>query len=314
MGIFNKLFGGDAGIEEAMYETYSKLKFMHPNLEEHEILALVLHHRFHKLQPDIALMIAVLFPRINILTEFVRAVENSGGPRYLKDFLESSTTSEERRNALNYIQKIAVNKFQPKPIYTQPNLKEKIIEDIVDTSAEVLGDKFTNKLKFTHDERNWPLASLSDDLQNTVANIYYRFFKLYAGNLAELENIEATIKVNSITIELQKDRWESQLEGIITLYFKLFPNKIVAEYAAINHALEWLEKEHQGLTSTLTTITDDILIAIFKYKIDINDAFNRPAASTVAECNMRKDEPSDEIPNLMHYFKYTWGYNSVNPY
>lgn len=312
MGFLNKLFGGDAGIFEAMYETYSKLKNMHPNLEEHEILALVLHHRFKKLQPEIGLLIAVLFPRIDILTEWVVGLEKTGGPKYLDAYLARTTNLDEREKALDYIQKKALQKVTPKfeSINTDPKNVE-VSEDIVDGSAEVLWDRFIDRLNYSFEEDSKPLTHLSAELRNTVANIYYRFFKFCTENKSGCENIEEIIEEKKRAIERQIDSWESTLEAIITLTSKSFSNKIIADYAAINHSLEWLAGVHGKMPTELFKLSDDLLIAVFKYKI--NDAYSRTGASLVAECKMREDE-SDEIPNLMHYFEYSWGCHFDSPY
>jgi hypothetical protein len=88
MGFFTKLFGGDAGIREAMHETYNKVKSKYPpNTEEYEILALVLHARFRSLTPEIAMVISIIFPTIEELTEWVIGLENYGGPRNLDEYL-----------------------------------------------------------------------------------------------------------------------------------------------------------------------------------------------------------------------------------
>ena len=78
MGVFRKLFGGDEGIREVMEETYFKLRYQHPGLKEHEVLALVLHHRFRVLPPEVALTVSALFPTRDELTEWVIGLENSG--------------------------------------------------------------------------------------------------------------------------------------------------------------------------------------------------------------------------------------------
>ena len=313
MGFLNKLFGGDAGICEAMYETYSKLKVMHPNLEEYEILALVLHHRFKKLKPEIGLLIAVLSPRINILTEWVVGLEKTGGPKYLDEYLAITSTLDERERALNYIQKKALQKVTPK--FESKNTRPKnveVSEDIVDRSAKVLWDRFIDRLNDSFDEDSKPLDHLSVELRNTVANIYYRFFKFCTENQSDCENLEELIEENKKVIERQIDSWESSLRAIITLTSRSFSNTIIADYVAINHSLEWLAEMHGEMFPEIFKISDDFLIAVFKYKI--NDAYSRTGASLVAECKMREEDESDEIPNLMHYFEYSWGCHFDSPY
>jgi hypothetical protein len=111
MGFFTKLFGGDAGIREAMHETYNKVKSKYPpNTEEYEILALVLHARFRSLTADKAMLISVICPTIEELTEWVIGLENHGGPRNFDEFLAFTTTYEQRERALNYLQEKAREK------------------------------------------------------------------------------------------------------------------------------------------------------------------------------------------------------------
>jgi len=218
MGIFRKLFGGDAGIREAMYETYSKVKSMHPGLEEHEILALVLHYRYRKLPPEIGLMIAVLFPRIEILTQWVVDLENSGGPRHLDEYLAYTTTSGDRENALNYIQEKALHKALPKSKYSESSLKDyQVSEEVVDVSAETLWNKFDNKLNYSFNSDAKPLDHLSDELRNTVANIYYRYFQFCTENPTDCENIEKKIQETKKDVDQKKGSWEMSLEAILTL-------------------------------------------------------------------------------------------------
>jgi len=113
MGFFKKLFGGDEGIREAMYETYHKLKVEYPNLKEHEALSLVLHHRYRRLPSEITLIVGALFPRIDDLTEWVVGLENSGlrtmkWPNSIFDrYLASTTTLEERERAVDFIEENA---------------------------------------------------------------------------------------------------------------------------------------------------------------------------------------------------------------
>jgi len=111
MGFLTKLFGGDAGIREAMHETYNKVKSKYPpNTEEYEILALVLHARFRSLAPDKAMVVSVIFPTIEELTEWVIGLEDYGGPRNLDEYLAFTTTLEQRERALDYLQEKARDK------------------------------------------------------------------------------------------------------------------------------------------------------------------------------------------------------------
>jgi hypothetical protein len=314
MGLFKKLLGGDAGIDEAMYETYAKLKAFHPQLEEHEILSLVLHYRFRKWPPEITLLIAVLFPRIDILTEWVIGLENSGGPRHLDQYLASTSTTEDRERALNYIQKKAKSKMSERFRRSKESGRSgmTVLEDIVDISAKVLWDKFHNRLNHSFDEDSKPLADLSDELRNTVANIYYRYFQFCKENQAYCSDNERKMEEIAEQVENQIESWESFFEATATLSLAAFPNRIVADYAAINHALGWLaERRDQLLHDGGIRFPDDFLIAIFKY--GIRDAFSRTGASLVAECKMREGK-ADEIPNLMYYFEYSWGRHFDNPY
>ena len=112
MGVFRKLFGGDEGVREVMEETYFKLRYQHPGLKEHEVLALVLHHRFRVLPPEVALTVSALFPTRDELTEWVIGLENSGlgqqkmtWPNSIFDrYLAATSTLEERMKALDFIQ------------------------------------------------------------------------------------------------------------------------------------------------------------------------------------------------------------------
>ena len=87
MGLFNKLFDGDSGLREAMSEPFGKLKLKHPNMEEHEILALILHYRYWSWSPEITVLVAALFSNINELTEWVVGLANYGGPRKIDEYL-----------------------------------------------------------------------------------------------------------------------------------------------------------------------------------------------------------------------------------
>ena len=112
MGFLNKMFGGDEGIREAMKETYYKLRQRHPELKEHEVLAIVLHHRYRALPAEIALIVSALFPKIAALTEWVVGLENSGlgrarmtWPNPLFDrYLAATSTLEEREQALDFVE------------------------------------------------------------------------------------------------------------------------------------------------------------------------------------------------------------------
>jgi hypothetical protein len=112
MGFFNKLFGGDEGIREAMKETYYIIKRQHPDLLEHEVLSIVLHHRYKVLPAEIAAIVSVLFPTIYKLTEWVVGLEKSGlgwermtwpNATFNRYFFATSTV-EEREKALDFIQ------------------------------------------------------------------------------------------------------------------------------------------------------------------------------------------------------------------
>ena len=112
MGFFTKLFGGDDGIREAMNETYNKVKVSASQLNQHEILALVLTHRYKALPPDLALIVSAIFPTIDELTEWVVGLENSGLGRTIMAwpnrtfdrYLATTTTSEEREQAIDFVQ------------------------------------------------------------------------------------------------------------------------------------------------------------------------------------------------------------------
>lgn len=308
MGFLKKVFGGDAGITEAMYETYDKLKLIHPVMEEYEILALVLHRRFRKLPPEIALVISALFPRIEILTQWVIGLEHSGGPKHINEFLANTTTVEEREMALDYIQK----KVDGRDFHDSTERRKiDVSEDVVDKSADVLWDKFHDRLNNSYDEDAKPLDHLSDELKNTVANIYYSYFEFCTINPTDCEKIEEKIEKIKEEVDQKKESWEMKMEAIITLTLKAFQNNVKGEYAAINHALEYLVDNHGIMPGALFTLMDDILISVFKYKIE--DAYSRTGASLVAECKMREGE-SNEIPDLMNYFEYSWGYHFDNPY
>jgi hypothetical protein len=112
MGLLNKLFGRDIGVREAMNETYYKVWRRHPKLKPHEVLALVLHHRYRALPSEITLIVSVLFPTISEITEWVVGLENSGlgkvkmtWPNSIFDrYLAATSTLEEREKALDFIQ------------------------------------------------------------------------------------------------------------------------------------------------------------------------------------------------------------------
>ena len=110
MGILNKIFGGEEGIREAMYETCNKVTSRNPNLKAHEISALVLHHRYKAIPIEIVMIIGVIFPEIEALTKWVIGLENSGfqranwpNPKFL-EYLKDTTADEERNKAFAYIQ------------------------------------------------------------------------------------------------------------------------------------------------------------------------------------------------------------------
>lgn len=110
MGLFKKIFGGDEGIRESMYETCNKVKSRSPTLKPHEVSALVLHYRYKAIPIEIVMIIGVIFPEIEALTKWVIGLENSGfqranwpNPKFV-EYMKNTTADEERNKAFAYMQ------------------------------------------------------------------------------------------------------------------------------------------------------------------------------------------------------------------
>jgi len=160
MGFFNKVFGGDEGIREAMYETYGKLKGIHTDLKDHEVLGLTLASRYRAMPPQYTLLVAALYPSIIQLTEWVVGLENSGLGRkkfawpnaVFESHLSSTSTVEEREQAFNFVQNNMSDALDPQKRIIKETvfrIADKLLEeawDIMDDNPGYVIDDATREL------------------------------------------------------------------------------------------------------------------------------------------------------------------------
>jgi hypothetical protein len=215
-----------------------------------------------------------------------------------------TATLEEWEEALGYIKKITKEKGY-QLCAPSVSAKMKINKEIVEKCVVALEDRFRTKNpsgQWSDSPIGWHLSDLT---QNTVANIYYRYFMLEPSDRAEYS--EKRIAEVAEMIEAKIKFGVTEFEAIIETNLASYKDRVVAEFAAINGLVEWLFKENweqerweqRGGPGFVSEVIRDI----FKYRI--RNVWDKTGLRRAIERKIA-EKRVDEIPNLIDFMNSYW--------
>jgi hypothetical protein len=153
---------------------------------------------------------------------------------------------------------------------------------------------------------------LSPNVQNIIANIYYRYFSLPQS--IRVEYNEKKIGEINKKIIAQNEFGVSELEAIIETNLSSYKSRIVAEFAAINQIVDWLLEENEEVKRWEKRggagFLSDVLGDIFKYHL--KNVWNKTGIRRKIERKL-EEKNVDHIHNLIDYMNSYWksdGYDS----